>query len=215
VIGEVWPWLTLALLGAYHGIDPSMGWLFAVALGLQERSRATVVRALVPIAIGHLIAIGVVVALVGWLSAVFALDYLKPAGAALLIAFGLFRLIRPRAHPRWVAMRVTPSELALWSFLMASAHGAGLMLFPVLVGMRGTDHRAMHAGHGATVAAASVVEGIAVVGVHTLAMLVVMGAVAVVVYQWVGLAILRSAWVNLDVIWAAALIGAGILTLLL
>jgi hypothetical protein len=215
VSGAVWPWLALGLLGAYHGIDPSMGWLFAVALGLQEHSRATVLKALAPIAAGHLAAIALVVALVGGLSSLVAFDYLKPAGALALIGFGVFRLVRPRAHPRWVSMRVSSAQLALWSFLMASAHGAGLMLFPVLMGMQhGAAEAAQHA-HAMPITADTVAEAAAVVGVHTLAMLLVMGAVAVAVYEWIGLAILRSAWVNLDLIWAIALIGAGTLTLVL
>lgn len=207
-----WPWLAVALLGAYHGIDPSMGWLFAVALGLQERSRAKVIESLFPIALGHLVSVGLVVALVAWAEGVVASRWLQPAGAAILILFGIFRFAKPRAHPRWVAMRVTMPELALWSFLMASAHGAGLMLFPILLGMpapAGMHHHglAMAMGHP------TVVQGIAVVLVHTGAMLLVMGTVAMLVYEWVGLAILRSAWINLETLWAGALIAAGLLAL--
>ena len=132
-----WPWIAVAALGAYHGLDPSMGWLFAVALGLQERSRAKVFAALGPIALGHLVSIAAVVALIGWARFAGASPLLRPAGAAILILFGIFRYLRPRAHPRWVAMRVKWYELALWSFLMASAHGAGLMLFPILMDMPG------------------------------------------------------------------------------
>ncbi|MGH7933322.1 MAG: hypothetical protein ACREQN_09145, partial [Candidatus Binataceae bacterium] len=109
-----WPWIAVALLGAYHGIDPSMGWLFAVGLGLQEHRRAKVVQALFPIAVGHFISIAFVVALIGGLMA-GASDLLRPIGAAILILFGIFRFLRPRAHPRWVAMRVKPHELATWS----------------------------------------------------------------------------------------------------
>src|SRR5271154_560473 len=112
-----------------------MGWLFAVALGLQEHRRAKVFAALGPIALGHLISIATVVVLIGWARFAAASPLLRPAGAAILILFGLFRYFRPRAHPRWVAMRVKWYELALWSFLMASAHGAGLMLFPILMNM--------------------------------------------------------------------------------
>lgn len=190
-----------------------MGWLFAVALGLQEKSRARVVWALGPIAIGHLLSIAVVVALVGSLRLVTATEYLRPAGAAALIGFGLFRLIWPRAHPRWVAMRVNAAELGLWSFLMASAHGAGLMLFPILMGVMPAGHASMH--HHLTTASlgTTVLSGALVVVLHTSAMLLVMGAIAIVVYEKVGLAILRSAWINLDLIWAGALIAAGVLSL--
>jgi hypothetical protein len=209
-----WPWLAVAALGAYHGIDPSMGWLFAVALGLQERSRARVVWSLFPIAVGHLISIGVVVALIAGLRAYVALSLLRPVGAGVLIAFGLFRFIWPRAHPRWVAMRVNAFELGLWSFLMASAHGAGLMLFPILMDM--TPAAGAHAHHMPALAHGDpALQAIAVVVLHTGALLAVMGAIAVLVYDKLGLAILRSAWINLDTIWAGALIAAGLISLVI
>ena len=119
-MNRLWPWVAVAMLGAYHGIDPSMGWLFAVALGLQEQRRAKVIAALLPIAIGHLLSVALIV---GLITAALkpASGWLRPLGAAAVIAFGLFRLWRPRAHPRWVAMRVNSAELAAWSFLMAPA----------------------------------------------------------------------------------------------
>lgn len=207
-----WPWIAVAALGAYHGIDPSMGWLFAVALGLQDKSRARVWWALIPIAIGHLVSIAVVVALIGGLRTTsFDPDYLRYGGAGALVAFGVFRLVWPRAHPRWVAMRVNSAELVLWSFLMASAHGAGLMLFPILMTVMPAGHAMMH--HAMPPTGASFVTGAMVAVVHTAAMLAVMGTVAIVIYEKVGLAILRTAWINLDLIWAGALIGAGLLSL--
>jgi hypothetical protein len=209
-----WPWIAVAALGAYHGVDPSMGWLFAVALGLQDKSRARVWWALVPIAIGHLISIAVVVALIAGLRMTsFDPGYLRYGGAAALIAFGVFRLIWPRAHPRWIAMRVNSAELALWSFLMASAHGAGLMLFPILMTVMPAGHAMMHHHHVMPPIGTSFVTGATVAVVHTSAMLAVMGTIAIVVYEKVGLAILRTAWINLDLIWASALIGAGLLSL--
>jgi hypothetical protein len=212
--GGAWPWVAIAMLGAYHGVDPSMGWLFAVALGLQDKSRARVLWALLPIAIGHLISIAVIVALVGGLRmASFNADYVRYGGAAALIAFGMFRLIWPRAHPRWVAMRVNSAELALWSFLMASAHGAGLMLFPILMSVMPAGHAMMHHHHAMPPMAPTLLTGALVTIVHTSAMLLVMGTIAIVVYEKVGLAILRSAWINLDLIWAVALIAAGLLSL--
>jgi hypothetical protein len=214
-----WPWLAVALLGAYHGVDPSMGWLFAVALGLQERRRGKVFEALIPIAAGHLVSVGLTVALIAGAMAIDAW-ILRPLGAAALIAFGLFRLWRPQAHPRWVAMRVNARDLAAWSFLMASAHGAGLMLFPILMDMPAgaSGMSAMHHRHMPAIAAhghLGLTQAIAVVLVHTGAMLLVMGMVAIAVYQWIGLQILRSAWINLDTIWAIALIAAGLLSLLI
>ncbi|MGH7916735.1 MAG: hypothetical protein ACREQE_04645 [Candidatus Binataceae bacterium] len=214
--------MAVALLGAYHGVDPSMGWLFAVGLGLQEHRRSKVVKSLVPIAIGHLISIAFVVALIGGLMA-SAAGWLRPAGAGLLVLFGLFRFLRPRAHPRWVAMRVNARELATWSFLMATAHGAGLMLLPILLDLPADGAMAMHhkmtgmAGHAAFLSyrAIGVWPAAAVVLLHTLTLFVVMGIVAMVVYEWVGLKILRSAWVNLDTLWAGALVGAGMLSLVI
>jgi hypothetical protein len=210
-VTSAWPWIAVAALGAYHGIDPSMGWLFAVALGLQERRRSKVIWALGPIAVGHLVSIAAVVAIIGGLRLFLAIDLLRPIGAAALILFGLFRFIWPRAHPRWVAMRVNAAELALWSFLMASAHGAGLMLFPILIG---TTPSAAHAHQMAAFCGANTIgQTIAVVLLHTGAMIAVTGAIAILVYEWVGLAILRSAWINLDTIWAGALVAAGVLSL--
>lgn len=210
-----WPWLTVALLGAYHGIDPSMGWLFAVALGLQEHRRSKVITALFPIAAGHLLSIALIVALIAGAMAGTS-TWLRPLGAIVLLLFGLFRLAWPRAHPRWVAMRVNAAELGLWSFLMATAHGAGLMLFPVLIGMSGAaippHHR--HAMPPLAHGSVGLAQGAAVVLLHTGAMLLVMGTVALLVYEWVGLKILRSAWINLDTIWAGALIAAGVLSLI-
>ena len=209
-----WPWLAVAALGAYHGIDPSMGWLFAVALGLQDHSRTRVLWALMPIAIGHLVSIGLVVAIVAGLQWVVAIEWLQPAGAVALILFGAFRFLRPRAHPRWVAMRVNFGELGLWSFLMASAHGAGLMLFPILLGMNpaGAPVQHMHHHMAALAHGTSMVQAIAVVLLHTGAMVAVMGTIALLVYEKLGLAILRSAWINLDTIWAGALLAAGVIS---
>jgi hypothetical protein len=208
-----WPWFALAMLGAYHGVNPAMGWLFAVARGLQEKQRTAVLRSLLPIALGHAASIAVVVSLVGGIQTVAPPRLLRIGGAAVLILFGVFKFLRPRAHPRWVGMRVGSGELALWSFLMATAHGAGLMLFPVLLSLPppAADH--VHAAHGAGIGGVSVANDAAAVLVHTLAMLVVMGAVAVVVYEKVGLAILRRAWFNLDLVWAVAIVAAGLFTL--
>ena len=209
----VWPWIAVAALGAYHGVYPSMGWLFAVALGLQERRRSKVVWALGPIAVGHLMSIAAVVAIIGGLRAFFAIDLLRPVGAAALILFGLFRFIWPRAHPRWVAMRVNAAELGLWSFLMASAHGAGLMLFPILIGMTPNSE---HAHQMASICGGNTIaQAIAVILLHTGAMIAVTGLIAIIVYEWVGLSILRSAWINPDTIWTGALVAAGVLSIVI
>ena len=220
-MNQTWPWLTLALLGAYHGINPGMGWLFAVALGLQERSRAAVVHAFAPIALGHAISLAAVIALLSIAQTLMDIGMLRPIGAAALVIFGLYKLLAPMSHPRWVGMRVNFRDLAAWSFLMATAHGAGLMLLPVL--MRLPSERApmshdmsSHAGHmqmAGMVAAPT--TAIVVVALHTAAMFLAMGVSALVVYEKVGLAILRRAWVNLDLVWAVALIMTGALSLVI
>jgi hypothetical protein len=211
-VSSAWPWLALVLLGAYHGINPGMGWLFAVALGLQEKSRKAVLQALLPIALGHAVSIALVVAIVGGVEAFAPPRALRTGGAVALIAFGLFKLAKPRLHPRWVGMRIGAGELAVWSFLMATAHGAGLMLFPVLIALPPSAH-AGHAGHMHHVAGGTIARDGAAVLVHTAAMLLVMAAVALVVYEKLGLAILRKAWINLDLVWAVAIIAAGLFTL--
>jgi len=210
------PWITLALLGAYHGVNPGMGWLFAVALGLQEKSGRAVARALIPIAIGHAASIGLTVALLGMGQASLSAAPLKWLTAIVLVAFGVLKLVRPR-HPRWVGMRVGFRDLLLWSFLMATAHGAGLMLLPVF--LLGEDNPAPCHGAGCHSAAGLSLTSwggyLAAIGLHTLAMLLAAAAVALFVYYKLGLSILRQAWFDLDRIWALALIGAGVVAVLL
>ncbi len=202
------PWFaTLAMVGVYHGINPAMGWLFAVSLGLQQRRRSAVLRALPLIALGHEASVGVVVLLITGFELVAAPDVLRVVGAVALIAFGAFKFLRPRSHPRWVGLRVSAVELALWSFLMSTAHGAGLMLFPVIIGLPGAHD------HAPEITGASIGVDVAAVAVHSAAMMVVMGVVAVLVYDRLGLGVLRRAWLNLDRVWAAAVITAGGVTL--
>ena len=207
------PWLTLALLGAYHGLNPAMGWLFAVALGMQERSRGAVVRALGPIALGHELAIIAVAAVVLGLGLLADSSALHLGAGLALVAFGAFRFARPRAHPRWTTMRVNRRELTWWSFLMSSAHGAGLMVAPVLLGGSASAAAGDHAIDAARRGAMSVPQSGLAIALHVGAMIAVMGVVAVVVYEHVGVAILRKAWINLDGLWAAAFVAAGLLTM--
>ena len=131
---DAWPYILLGLLGAYHGLNPAMGWLFAVALGMQERSRRAVLRSLVPIAIGHEASIVLVAVLVVGLGLLADTHALHVGAGVALIAFGIFRFARPRAHFRWTKLQVNRRELGWWSFLMSTAHGAGLMVAPVLIG---------------------------------------------------------------------------------
>jgi len=206
-------WLTLALLGAYHGLNPAMGWLFAVSNGLQHGDRRAVTRSFAPIAIGHELAVVVVAALVLGLGAVADPGVLHIAAAAVLIAFGIWRFARPRAHPRWTTMRVNRRELTLWSFLMSSAHGAGLMVAPVLLG--GAAASASSEGHDLAMAGSAPVGAAAVgVGLHLVAMVAVMATVALLVYAKLGVEVLRRSWVNTEGLWAGAFVLAGIVTLL-
>jgi hypothetical protein len=211
---EAWPWVILALLGAYHGLNPAMGWLFAVALGMQERRRSAVTGALLPIALGHELSIVLVAALVLGLGLVADSSVLHLGAGLALIAFGVFRFVKPRAHPRWTTMRVNRRELTWGSFLMSSAHGAGLMVAPVLIGA-GTSEAAAsgdHALEAVRSGALSIPESGLAIMLHVSAMIAVMGVVAVLVYEYVGVGMLRKAWVNLDWLWAGAFVLAGVLT---
>ena len=213
----VGPWVALVLLGAYHGINPAMGWLFAVNLGLQDRDRRSVIRALGPIAIGHELAVGAVALLVVGVGVLSHDRAVRVAAAVALIAFGVFRFLKPRAHPRWTKVRVTPRELGWWSFLMSSAHGAGLMVAPVLLGAgAAADPAHASGGHAlgpAEIATLTLPWAALAVTVHVAAMLVAMAAVALLVYDRLGVRILRRAWLNTDPLWAAAFVAAGAITL--
>lgn len=209
-------WYAMAFLGAYHGINPGMGWLFAVALGMQQGSPRGVWRALPPIALGHAAAVGVVVATAALAGFVIPLDTLKVVVASMLMMLGLYRLWRHR-HPRYGGMQVGFRDLTAWSFLMASAHGAGFMVLPFVMpapaALSAAGHEHTHhvvATHASAVAAANAMA----VGVHTLAYLAVMTLAAWVVYRKLGLNLLRRAWLNVDWVWAAALVVTGIVVLL-
>jgi len=204
-----WPWLALAGLGAFHGLNPAMGWLFAVALGLQRKSRAAVMWSMLPIAAGHALSIALVVIAVGLLRAYVDLKLLQIGSALLLIAFGLYRLLA--RHRARIGMQVSGRDLTIWSFLMATAHGAGLMLLPVLLEMPiGSTHSAHEHMTATSGVAPSFANGLAAIAVHTVAMLLVAGAIAVAVYEWIGLAFLRRGWINLDFVWISALLVAGL-----
>jgi hypothetical protein len=216
-VGSTALWLML-LLGAYHGINPGMGWLFAVALGMQQQKPSAVARSLVPIAIGHAAAVAGVVLAAALLGRALPLGAIRYLVAVVLIGLGIHRLVRHR-HPRWVRMRVGFRDLVVWSFLMASAHGAGLMVLPVLLGsstLEAADQTPGHShaspsddGRGST----SPLAGLVAIAVHTIGYLAATGIIAWLVYWKFGLALLRTAWFNLDVVWAAALLITGLVTL--
>jgi hypothetical protein len=203
----------LAALGAFHGLNPAMGWLFSVARGMQERSRRVLLMSLPPIAAGHLASVAIVAAIVSATESVLAANVVGIAGGLLLVGFGLWRLLSER-HFRWAGMRLSTPQLAGWSFLMSSAHGAGLMLLPVLA----TTTVATHMDHpmpgapldGTPVAA---LTGLSAAGIHTLAMFTVMAACAVIVYEFVGVRFLQRSWFNMDKLWAGVMVGAGALTI--
>ena len=205
------------MLGAYHGLNPAMGWLFAVALGLQEKAGSAVVRSLLPLGIGHLLSVGLVVGAAQLIQLTLPLRAVRTIAAAVLIGFGLYRLIR-RRHTRWVGMRVGSRDLAFWSFLMASAHGAGLMLLPFVMAFPQPAMAAGHPHHTMLAASMGTSPGVAPqwwfpVALHTLGYLLVTAALALVVYYKAGVAILRRAWFNLELLWVGSLVAMGILTL--
>ena len=214
------PWLSLLLLGAAHGINPAMGWLFAVARGLQERDRRALWRALGPLAAGHACAIAAAVVLAATLGRVVPLGALRWIVAAALLAVGLDGLRRHR-HVRLGGMRVSARELATWSFLMASAHGAGLMVLPFMLGT--PTNLTNHHGHSTMTPVQQPMSASMMVGdttaviaplVHTLGYLVTTVVLAAIVYEKIGLRILRRAWINLDVLWGVAMIAAAVFAVL-
>jgi hypothetical protein len=205
-----WAWVTLFFLGAYHGINPAMGWLFAVALGLQKQNDRAVWWALLPIATGHVLAIGAALLVAAIAGALLPLQVVRIGVVVLLVGFGVFRIVSKK-HPRFGGMQVGFRDLTIWSFLMACAHGAGLMLLPVLLGMSAAPPQ--HELH--VMAFPGVATQLLAVAVHTLGYLLFTGAIAWVVYKKLGLSVLRKAWLNLDFVWAAALIATAGLMLLL
>jgi hypothetical protein len=193
----------IALLGVFHGLNPAMGWLLAAAVGFQARSRRALLLALVPIALGHEASVAVTVGLVEELRVVASDTLPRFGAAALLVGVAVWILLRRHRHGRWIGMRFGNVELALWSFLVSSAHGAGLMLVPFVLGVQVHHHR-----FGSGVAAAGFAASL-----HTAAMALTAAAVALLVYDVIGIALLRRAWVDLDRVWAVALLGGAALTL--
>ena len=198
-------WLAVVAIGVYHGLNPAMGWPLAVARGLEARRGGAVFATLVPLGAGHFLAMAIVLvpfALLGWF--VEWNSEIRIAAGSLVLLFGAYKLVN-RRHPRWLA-RIRPTQLALWSFLMATAHGAGLMLLPITLGLCGPSSSSsaaselMRSGAGTAVVVAVV---------HTLAMIVSGLAVAWLVYRHLGLAFLKRGWFNLDAVWGASLVAAG------
>ena len=206
---EYWPWLVLAGLGAFHGVNPAMGWLFAVALGLNRNSRVIVVQALPAIALGHAVSIVMVAGLVVLAGVVVSGHALLAGSGLLLIGWAIYHQLDGHRHRVRFGMQTGLAGLALWSFLMATAHGAGLMVLPALIPLCLSNGPLGDIATGGSVGVA-----LAAVTVHTAALLAVTGTIAIAVREWLGLAVLKSAWINFDVIWTGALAATGLLLLL-
>jgi hypothetical protein len=199
---EFWPWLALAGLGLFHGLNPAMGWLFAVALGLHRGSQRIVLLSLVPIAVGHAAAVAAVLLAVLALGLVIDHAMLIRLAALVLIAWAAWHALYGHHRRVRVGMQTGLLGLVLWSFLMASAHGAGLMLIPALQPICASAASAPVAASGTPLA-------LAALGVHSAAMLATIGAVSLIVYHWTGVDFLRRGWVNFDLVWVAVLAVCG------
>ncbi len=202
-------WAMLMALGAFHGINPGMGWLFAVAVGMQEGRRGGVIRALVPLCAGHALAVAGAVGAALAIGLAVPLDGLRWPIAGVLVLLGVRRFFR-HGHPRWAGMRVSNGGLTLWSFLMATAHGAGLMVVPVFMAMPTVAGAHAHHAHAGN---AGVLAALLATGLHAVGYLAVTAVVAMLVFEKLGVGILRRGWVNLDLVWSAALVATGALIL--
>ncbi|MBV7518251.1 hypothetical protein [Ensifer sp. ENS12] len=202
-----WPWLSIAALGAFHGINPAMGWLFAVALGLHRQDRRIVWLSLAPIAAGHAVSAALTLAVVVTFGAALEPHSFRLVAALLILSVAAYGALYGHRHRVRVGMRASMASLGLWSFLMATSHGAGLMLLPAVLSLCVAD------SPGDLAIAGSLPVALAAVAVHGAAMLAVVAAVALAVFEWLGLAALRSAWINFDRLWTLALGATGIVLL--
>ncbi len=207
-------WLAVVLSGLYHGVNPGMGWPLAVSAGLMGRGSRDLLAALGPLAAGHFLAMAVILLPFAALAALVTWQAEIRIGAGLLvIAVGLYLLIN-RRHPRFLA-RIRPTQLALWSFAVATAHGAGLMLVPIYLGLCRVEE--LDAGHraAAQLIGGNVQVAIAVSLVHAAAMIFTGGTVAFAVHRWLGLKFISSSWFNVEMVWALSLVlvgGLGVIT---
>ena len=203
-------WAGVLALGAFHGINPGMGWLLAVALGMQERRRGAVWRAMLPLAAGHALAIAAALGAAMLLGAVVPLRAIQWSVGGVLLTLGISRFFR-HGHPRWVGMQVGAKDLTVWSFLMASAHGAGLMVLPLVLGAAA----APHTHHMTRAAGAGVWSAASATLIHSAGYLSVTAILAAAVFERLGLGLLRKAWINLDLVWAVALVATSVATLVM
>jgi hypothetical protein len=205
---DAWPSIALAGLGAFHGLNPAMGWLFAVALGLHRQRRAIVYVALLPIALGHAVSIAAVATLLVMAGLLVPHDLVRIASGLLLIGWAAYHWRFGHRHRVRFGMQTGLWGLAAWSFLMATAHGAGVMLWPALMPWCAPSNAS------AVVSGGPVAAAIAGIGIHSLAMVATTAAVAALVYEWAGLSVLRRAWLNVDLLWTLALVATGLILLL-
>jgi hypothetical protein len=207
-MNALWPWLAVVGLGMYHGVNPAMGWLFAAALGFHRGRRSVVVQSLIPIAIGHLLSIAAVAGAVLVLGVIFDRKPLLVIAGGGLILWGLYHLAYGSRHPMRIGMQAGLAGLLAWSFLMASAHGAGLMLVPAVFPLCFSGNEVS----GVT-AAGALITPLAAVGIHTAVMVIVSGIIAIVVYDWIGVGFLRRGWINFDWLWTGVLCITGIVVI--
>ncbi|MBY5822798.1 MULTISPECIES: hypothetical protein [Rhizobium] len=201
-------WLAVIASGIYHGVNPGMGWPLAVSAGLLDRRASELFRALGLLAMGHFVAmVGILLPFGAMLTLIVWERQIRIAAGLIVIAAGIYLLIN-RRHPRVLA-RIPPAQLALWSFAAATAHGAGLMLVPIYLGLclaaePDVGHRA-----AATLMTGNLITATAVSVVHAAAMIVSGGVIAIAVYRWLGPKFISQSWFNLDIVWAASLILVG------
>jgi len=205
---DAWPPFALAGLGAFHGLNPAMGWLFAVALGLHRQRRAIVYVSLLPIAIGHAVSVAAVAGLLVIAGFLVPHNLVRIGSGVVLLGWAAYHWRFGHRHRVRFGMRTGLWGLAIWSFLMATAHGAGVMLWPALMPL------CLPGGAGGLGPGGPITAAVAGVGIHTLAMVATTAVAAALVYEWLGLAILRHAWLNVDLLWTLALIVTGVLLLL-
>ena len=195
---ELGAWLAVAGLGFFHGVNPAMGWLFAVALGLHRNSQNIVLLSLIPIAVGHALAVAVVLVAVLALGLILDWTILSHLAGLVLIGWAIWHALYGHRRRVRVGMQTGMAGLALWAFLMASAHGAGLMLIPVVMPLC-----------LAAAPAQGLTPSLTALAVHTASMLATIGVISLVVYKWIGVAFLRRGWINLDLLWILALVVCG------
>jgi hypothetical protein len=206
-MNDAMPSLALAGLGAFHGLNPAMGWLFAVALGLHRQSRSIVFASVLPIAVGHALSVVAVATLLVTTGLLIPHNGVRIGSGVLLLAWGAYHWRFGHRHRVRFGMLIGFWGLAVWSFLMATTHGAGVMLWPALMPLCMSD------SFGRVGPSGSFAVALAGVGIHTAAMAATTIVMAGLVYEWLGLGLLSRIWINIDLLWTCALVVTGMLLL--